>query len=269
MSVQQALTLGAVDLKKSYNRNLAIAFVIALLFHITLLGGQYILDVILNIGGPASEEANIVNTGPTTLEDFKDETMEDLEVQTQEAIPPPPPMTQVAETGSGSEGRIGDLVATADELVEGPSISDMDEIAFADNLGGNDGNAKAFDPSQIELPKENLNINTAPQVVEEKEYGIDDFVPEANPPSYDMGELKSILEYPAIARENGIEGTVVIGVQVSKTGKPLQIIVRSSTNKTFDENAKKAVRKLRFGPAIQNGHPIKMWVTITVKFELQ
>ena len=268
MSVQQALTLGAVDLKKSYNRNLAIAFAIALLFHITLLGGQYVLAIIFNLGNPVNQEANYTDAGPITLDEFKDETIEDLEVQTQDALPPPPPMSVVDQTGSGSEGKIGDIVAAADELVEGPEIADIDEIAFADNLGGNDGNAKLFDPSKIELPKEDLNINPAPPSVTPEEYGIDDFVPEANPPTYNKGELRDLIDYPTLARENGIEGIVTVGVQVSKTGKPLKVIVRNSTNKTFNESALKAVRKLRFTPAVQNGHPIKMWLTFRVEFEL-
>ncbi len=96
----------------------------------------------------------------------------------------------------------------------------------------------------------------------------DDFIPDATPPSYDQAELVRLLEYPAIARENGIEGTVRVSVQVDKDGTPLQVRIMHSTNTIFEENARKAASKLTYTPATQNGHPIQMWLTLTVAFEL-
>ena len=266
MSVQEALTLGAVDLKRTYNRNLAIAFLIALFFHVTLLGSKYVFDI-FSSGSNSGEEAELIATGPVTLDDFKEEVVEEAEAPIEQVLPPPPPMSAAVETGTGSEGRMGNLVATNDDLVEGPDISDMSEIEFSDAVGGGSGDAEAFDPSAIELPTE-IDVTKPTAVVEEKDYGIDDFVPEATPPAYNRADLRDLIEYPTIARENGIEGTVTVGVQVSKTGKPLQVIVRNTTNQIFNESATSAVRKLRFSPAVQNGHAIKMWLTFRVDFEL-
>lgn len=264
MSVQAALNLGAVDLKKNANKSLAIAFLISLAFHITLLGAKYVSDVLMSDKGTGEEEA-LIATGPVTLDQFKEDMPEPEDVAVEEVLPPPPPMAAVAEVGTGSEGRMGDLVATEDDLIEGPEIADFAEIEFSDAVGGGDGGAAQLDVD-IEMPSE-INIQDAPAVKEE-EYGMDDFVPEAEAPKYDLNELKSLVEYPSIARDNGIEGRVTVSVQVSTSGKPLQVVVRQSTNKIFESNAKDAVRKLRFSPAVQNGHPIKMWVTFNVNFKL-
>ena len=102
----------------------------------------------------------------------------------------------------------------------------------------------------------------------EVEYDIDDFVPEAAPPSYDRQELMELIKYPELARENGIEGTVMLGVKIDKDGTPLQVIVRHSTNKIFEAPAKEAAGKLTYTPAVQNGHPIQMWLTFRIEFEL-
>lgn len=265
MSVQASLSLGAYDLKKASTRSLAIAFLISLLFHLALLGGNEVIDIVM--GSSDEGEENIVASGPVTLDDFKEEEeAKEEQPPAEDVIPPPPPMAATAEVGSGSEGAMGNLVAT-ENVVDGPEISDMSEIEFSDALGGGDGGAKPLD-TDIEMPDDKLSIKpdaASPQ----QEYGMDDFVPNVKDATYSMAELKSLIKYPEIAKENGIEGTVVVSAQVSTTGgKPLKVVVRSS-NKTFAAAAKEAVEKLNFTPATQNGHPIKKWVSVTVKFELE
>ncbi len=267
MSVQASLSLGAYDLKKSATRSLAIAFLISLFLHLFILGGNEVLDVIL--GDSNKEEEAIVATGPVTLDDFKEEDEEAKEDQppVEDVIPPPPPMAATAEVGSGSEGAMGNLVAT-ENVIDGPDIADMSEIEFSDAVGGGDGSAKLADLSNISLPDDKLSIKQE-SAAPTQEYGMDDFVPNVQDATYSMAELKSLIKYPEIARENGIEGSVIVSAQVSTTGgRPIKVVIRDSSNKTFESAAKQAVEKLKFTPATQNGHPIKKWVTVTVKFEL-
>lgn len=113
------------------------------------------------------------------------------------------------------------------------------------------------------------NLTEREATEEEIEYDIDDFVPQATPPSYDLEELKRLLKYPPKAQQNAITGEVIVGAQIGKDGKVLQVIVRHSTHDIFEESAKEAVRKLTFTPAIQDGEPIKMWITISIRFELE
>lgn len=266
MSVQASLSLGAYDLKKSATRSLAIAFLISLFFHLFILGGNEILDIIL--GDSNKEEEAIVATGPVTLDDFKTEDEEAKEDQppAEDVIPPPPPMAATTDVGSGSEGAMGNLVAT-ENVIDGPDIADMSEIEFSDAVGGGDGSAKLADLSNISLPDEKLNIKPE-SAAPTQEYDMDEYIADAKYPEYDKAQLQKLIDYPTIAQENGIEGKVIVSVQVSTTGKPLQVVIRSSTNKIFEESAKKAVRKLQFTPATQGGHAIKLWLTFNVDFKL-
>lgn len=265
MSVQASLSLGAYDLKKAATRSLAIAFLISLLFHLVILGGNEVLDIVM--GSSDEGEENIVATGPVTLNDFKEEMKEEEQPPAEDIIPPPPPMAATAEVGSGSEGAMGNLVAT-ENVVDGPDIADMSEIEFSNAIGGGDGGAKPLD-TDISMPEEKLSIkpeSAAPTT----EYGMDEFVPNVQDATYSLAELKSLIKYPEIAKENNIEGSVIVSAQVSTTGgRPIKVVVRDASNKMFEAAAKQAVEKLKFTPATQNGHPIKKWMTVTVKFELE
>lgn len=106
------------------------------------------------------------------------------------------------------------------------------------------------------------------RVNEAKEYGMDDYVPDATPPSYDMSELYSLLRYPDVAKNNGIEGDVTISVQVGKDGRVLQTVVRESANSIFDDVALNAARALTYTPGMKDGKPITMWVTLNLVFDL-
>lgn len=96
----------------------------------------------------------------------------------------------------------------------------------------------------------------------------DEFVPDAIEPTLDLDELRSRLKYPETARENGIEGMIVIAVLVNELGKPLRYQVEMSDNKLFEEPAIEAVMGAQFTPGSQSGRPAKLWVRVPVKFEL-
>lgn len=97
----------------------------------------------------------------------------------------------------------------------------------------------------------------------------DEFVPAEIPARFDRAELARVLVYPEEAREEGLEGKVIVKVEVDKNGTPLQAVVESSTHEIFEANAVKAAMALTYVPAVQNGHPLKMWITFPVSFEIE
>ena len=267
MSVSESLKLGALDLKKSANRNLAIGFGVALLIVVGLTGG----------GSKAFQPKQeidtvaLATTGPVTLDDFIEEDLEAQEPPPPEEYvppPPPPPAAATAEIGSGSEGRMGNIVATTEE-VEGPDVADMSEMEFADVTGGGDGGAAAFDPDAIAINDE-INLQEKEEQIPTQETEIyPDFVANATPPSYSKAELMANATYPAIARENGLEGRVVLMVYLSKTGKVDKIEVMKSDNKIFNDEAIAAVKRTQFTAAVQNDLAITYRLPVTVEFKLQ
>lgn len=76
--------------------------------------------------------------------------------------------------------------------------------------------------------------------------------------------------YPLSARRRGIEGTVVLRVEVLPTGEPGRVeVTQSSGNDSLDESARKAVGKLRFSPAQKGGKAIVGWANVPYQFKLE
>ena len=76
-------------------------------------------------------------------------------------------------------------------------------------------------------------------------------------------------EYPRLAKQAGITGLVWVSALVNEEGEVLKAIVGKTSGVTsLDEAAVKAAYKCRFKPGIQNGRPVKVWVTYKVEFEL-
>jgi protein TonB len=98
------------------------------------------------------------------------------------------------------------------------------------------------------------------------------FVPYDEPPEIIGGyaALFSKLEYPEIARRAGIEGTVIINVEVDEKGaiRRMEVLKGSARGTGFEEAAIKALKQMKWKPAYVRDRPIKVWVTIPVKFKL-
>lgn len=79
------------------------------------------------------------------------------------------------------------------------------------------------------------------------------------------------LIYPKFANDAGIEGTVVLELEVLTTGKIGAIEVTKSVLPGpggLDEAAVNYARQLEFEPAKTNGNPVAVWVTFPVTFSL-
>jgi len=75
--------------------------------------------------------------------------------------------------------------------------------------------------------------------------------------------------YPEQARQQGIEGTVVLQLTVGADGLPGNVRVsRSSGHAALDEAAIAHVRQARFSPALKDGKAVPMAITFRVKFHL-
>lgn len=76
-------------------------------------------------------------------------------------------------------------------------------------------------------------------------------------------------DYPIAARRRGIEGLVLLSVEVSPSGRAASIrIAESSGSRLLDEAAQRAVEQWRFSPARHAGLPVASFVEIPVRFRL-
>jgi protein TonB len=76
--------------------------------------------------------------------------------------------------------------------------------------------------------------------------------------------------YPASARNLGIQGTTLLHVLVSDTGRVAEVVVKQSAgHPDLDQAATDAVRRWRFEPARRGTEPVEMWVQLPFEFRLR
>ena len=81
----------------------------------------------------------------------------------------------------------------------------------------------------------------------------DDSASRASDPTLDRVPLLTLApEYPPLARQMRLEGEVTVCFNVDREGKTHRVTVRSSTNRIFEQPAKKAVRGSSYQPLKKN-----------------
>ncbi len=82
--------------------------------------------------------------------------------------------------------------------------------------------------------------------------------------------LSDKLDYPARAKENGIEGRVVIRFVVRADGSITDAKVQQSIGGGCDEEALRVVRAMpKWKPRKQNGKPVAVWFNLPIHFRMQ
>jgi TonB family protein len=74
--------------------------------------------------------------------------------------------------------------------------------------------------------------------------------------------------YTRDARKHGVAGTVVIRCVFAATGQVTNIHVISGLPEGLTERAVEAARKVKFIPAMKDGHPVSMWMQLEYNFNL-
>ncbi len=136
-------------------------------------------------------------------------------------------------------------------------------------------------PTESEDVPEDLTIETTdldltdippppPPPEEEDELNIFVAYDEAPSPIGGFLAIQRALRYPEIARKAGIEGRVVVQVQISVKGRVVNAkVIKSLGHSGCDEAAIKAIKTVKWKPALQRDKPVKVWVAIPVIFKLK
>lgn len=83
-----------------------------------------------------------------------------------------------------------------------------------------------------------------------------------------MEAVQEAIDYPETAREAGIEGQVIVQFVVTENGRAEDPKVIRGVHKALNRAAIAAVREQTFEPGHQQGEPVRVQMSLPVKFEL-
>jgi len=132
---------------------------------------------------------------------------------------------------------------------------------------------------ELEIDDTEADQETAVEIVEMEEDEEEEeaqvfFVVENMPefPGGDLGLRKHIaqnVQYPEIAKENGIQGRVFVQFVVNQKGKVEQVKVVRGVDPSLDKEAIRVISSLpAWKPGSQRGKPVRVSFTVPINFQL-
>jgi len=256
---------GAVEIKSGYRKNLAKGLLFAFLIHFVIIG-TYLLASYVN-GLKADDN---INKGPKifTFKDFEnDNNIEKndnkIEVPNQnitQAIKDLSALTPVwvpkdeadkiilktqneLDTTGNNVAREGDTTGTVpygDDYVKvDHNTIDRNINRITDKIPKDD-DTKIFQPTEVDVIPECVNL----------------------------AQVSSLMKYPEIALEIGLQGKVTVRVLVSPEGN-VEKIGSLTGPEVFYSEVKDKATLLQFKPGLNNGKAVKVWITVPFKFEMK
>lgn len=187
-------------------------------------------------------------------------------------LPPPPPPPE-----SFSFKAVRSAVIAHTEFTEPPGIPNgipapgNDEPPIVDLSLPASMNARGIEPNAIGFQAEALALlkPVPPPVLEPPP-------PPGPKPSVPIGGnvlesklIKRVVpEYPALARQARVSGTVVLQVNVDEEGNVFDVRILSG-HPLLEEAAVRAVRQWKYSPTLLNGEPVPVVAMVTVVFNLK
>jgi len=235
---------GAYRLRKRYSRNVGISILVG-----TIIIATAIITPYLN--------AKAADNASKRAERQVEIKMENLDQPNETVAPPPPPPPPPA-----------DVIQQARYVppVVVDSVKPEEDIQLM-----------TADEAQIEVQDQVVEL------VEEVKEEVQEEDPEATPfvvveempmfPGGDAALLKYIGEntqYPEIAKENNIQGRVIVRFCVTSKGGVSQVSILKGVDPELDQEAIRVVNSLpAFKPGKQGGKPVPVWYMVPITFTLK
>lgn len=238
------VSYGAIELKRCYQKHLGLAVIIAGALHLIVIGSFLIIS---KLGQKPPEAVGVVR----------------IKTITELAAPPSVSQTQAPQVAVAAPGiappSIGIPKAVPDEEApEEVTIATQEELGKIADLSAQSiiGGEGGGDSIAIEIP------------MEEYLPPVDEFTPYDEPPE-PLNEVK--YDYPPLAKQAGIEGTVFVKALVDKKGTVRDAVIfkESGSSAGFEEVALEGAYKIKYKPAISNNQPVAVWVVYPVRFTLK
>jgi protein TonB len=237
---------GAYRLRKRYSRNVVISIFIGIVIISTAIITPYInAKALENQASRAERQVEIM--------------MENLDQPAETVAPPPPPPPPPPE--AVQQARYVPPV-----VVDSVKPEEVVQLMTAD-----------------EAIVEVQNLDVGVEIVEVVKEEVQEDDPEATPfvvveempmfPGGDTELLKYISEntnYPEIAKENNIQGRVIVRFCVTSRGGVSQVSILKGVDPELDKEAIRVVTSLPpFKPGKQGGQPVNVWYMVPITFTLK
>jgi periplasmic protein TonB len=235
---------GAYRLRKKYSRNLLIGMIIGVIIIGTAVIAPYInAKALENKSKRAEREVKL--------------QMENIDQPDQNVEPPPPPPPPPAEA-------VEQARYVAPVIVDTVKPEDQTQLMTADQ-------------AQVEVKNEEVSVvEEVQEEVKEEEAPTEVFVVVEEMPAFPGGDkammefIYANIQYPEIAKENNIQGRVVLRFCVTYKGGVDQVTVIKGVDPSLDDEAKRVIKMLpAWKPGKQGGKPVNVWYSVPVTFQLK
>jgi protein TonB len=236
---------GAYRLRKKYHRNLFIAMIIGILIISTAIIAPYI-------------NAKALENKQKRAERQVEIKMENLDQPQENVEPPPPPPPPPQE-------QVEVLKYVPPVVVDSIKPEDVHQQLMT------------ADQAQIEVKNEDVTVvEEVQEEVQEEEEPQEVFVVVEEMPSFPGGDkalfdfIYANIQYPEIAKENNIQGKVILKFCVTYKGGVDQVQVIKPVDPSLDNEAVRVIKMLpAWKPGKQSGKPVNVWYTVPVTFQLK
>ncbi len=235
---------GAYRLRKKYNRNVMIGMLAGI-----IIVGTAVITPYLN--------AKALENSKKRAERQVEIKMENLDQPLETTPPPPPPPPPPAET-------VVQIKYLAPVVVDSIKPEDVKQLMTADQ-------------AQVEVKNEEVQVvEQVQEEVKEEEAPVEVFVVVEEMPTFPGGETELMkfiyanIVYPEIAKENNVQGRVILRFCVTYKGGVDQVQILKGVDKTLDDEAVRVIKMLpTWKPGKQGGKPVNVWYSVPVTFQLK
>jgi protein TonB len=235
---------GAYRLRKKYSRNVLLGVLIG----VVVIGTAIITPYL-----KASADVNRAKRAERQVE-IKMENLDQPQDKVEPPPPPPPPPQDIVEQ----------VKYIPPVVVDSIKPEDMKQLMTADQ-------------AQVEVKNEEVTVvQTVQEEVKEEEAPAEVFVVVEEMPSFPGGDqalMKWIYEnivYPDVAKENNIQGRVIMKFCVTYKGTVDQVQVIKGVDPSLDGEAVRVIKNLPlFKPGKQGGKPVNVWFNLPIMFQLK
>jgi protein TonB len=235
---------GAYRLRKKYSRNVLIGLIIGIIIICTAVIAPYInAKVLENRANRAERQVQL--------------QMQALDQPQETVAPPPPPPPPPAET-------VAQVRYVPPVIVDSIKPDEAKQLMTADQ-------------AQVEVKNTDVQVQeTVQEEVKEEEVPTEVFVVVEEMPAFPGGDkammeyIYANIQYPEIAKENNIQGRVILRFCVTYKGGVDQVSVMKTVDPALDNEAIRVIKSLpAWKPGKQGGKPVNVWYSVPIMFQLK